>query len=83
MVKNLPASAEATGDMSLIPGLEIGGGNDNPLQYYCLENPMNRGAWRAYSLWVTKSWISLSMHMTLLIEGMGDARKFTFMIVER
>ena len=57
MVKNLPASAEATGDMGLIPGLEIGGGNDNPLQYYCLENPMNRGAWRAYSLWVTKSWI--------------------------
>ena len=55
MVKNLPASAEATGDMSLIPGLEIGGGNDNPLQYYCLENPMNRGAWQATVHGVAKS----------------------------
>ena len=37
------------GDLSLIPGLEIspGGGNGNPLQYSCLENPMDRGAWRA------------------------------------
>ena len=43
MVKNLPASA---GDVGLIPGLErcAGGGNGNPLQYSCLENPMDRGA---------------------------------------
>ena len=43
MVKNLPANAGATGDTSLIPGLERspGGGNDNPLQYSCL---MDRGA---------------------------------------
>ena len=34
-------------DLSLIPGLGIspGEGNVNPLQYYCLENPMDRGAW--------------------------------------
>ena len=46
MVKNLPASAGATGS---IPGLgrSLGEGNGNPLQYSCLRNPMDRGAWRA------------------------------------
>ena len=33
-----------------------GEGNDNPLQYSCLENPMDRGAWQATVLGVTKSW---------------------------
>ena len=35
------------GDLGLIPGLgrSPGEGNGNPLQYYCLENPMDRGAW--------------------------------------
>ena len=46
VVKNLPANA---GDTILIPvlGRSPGGGNDNPLQYSCLENSMDRGAWRA------------------------------------
>ena len=46
MVKNLPANA---GDIGLIPvsGRSPGEGNDNPLQYSCLGNPMDRGAWRA------------------------------------
>ena len=46
MVKNLPANV---GDVGLIPGLGRfpGGGQDNPLQYSCLENPMDRGAWQA------------------------------------
>ena len=46
-VKSLPANAGDTGDAGLIPGLgrSPGGGNDNPLQYSCLENPMDRGAW--------------------------------------
>jgi len=45
-VKNLPVNA---GDEGSIPGLgrSPGGGNVNPLQYSCLENPMDRGAWRA------------------------------------
>ena len=45
MVKNLPANA---GDEGLIPGSgrSPGGGNGNPLPYSCLENPMDRGAWR-------------------------------------
>ena len=46
VVKNLPADA---GDMGLIPesGRSPGGGNGNPIQYSCLENPMDRGAWQA------------------------------------
>ena len=48
--------------MGWIPGLERspGGGNDNPLQYSFLENPMNRGAWRAPVHGVTKSRTQLS-----------------------
>ena len=48
-VKNPPASLGDLRDMGSIPGLgrSIGGGNSNPLQYSCLENPMNRGAWWA------------------------------------
>ena len=56
--KNLPANAGATGDSGLIPesGRSPGRGHDNPLQYSCLENPMDRGTYQAtYSLWVTKS----------------------------
>ena len=42
-------SAYKVGDRDLIPGSERspGGGNGNPLQYYCLENHMDRGAWWA------------------------------------
>ena len=45
MVKNLPANA---GDLGSIPGLERspGKGNGNPLQYSCLENSMDKGAWQ-------------------------------------
>ena len=48
--KELTCSRDA-GDASSIPTLERspGEGNDNPLQYSCLENPMERGAWRASS----------------------------------
>ena len=49
VVKNLPASAGNIRDMGLIPGLRRspGGGHGNPLQCSYLENPMDRGAWRA------------------------------------
>ena len=51
--KNLPASA---GDSGLIPGLgrSSGEGNGNPLRCSCLENPTDRGAWRATVHGVTK-----------------------------
>ena len=59
MVKNPPANA---GDVGSIPGTgrSPGGGNGNPLQYSCLENPMDRGACQATVHGVTKSWIQLS-----------------------
>ena len=49
MVKNLPANAGDIRDRGSIPGLERfpGGGNGNPLQYSCLENPLDRGSWWA------------------------------------
>ena len=50
------------GDLGLIPGLRRspGGGHRNPLQYSCLENPMDRGAWRATVHGITKSQTRLS-----------------------
>ena len=51
VVKNLPADASAgdIGDTGSTPGLgrSPGEGNGNPFQYSCLENPTDRGAWRA------------------------------------
>ena len=50
-------SACSTGDLGLSLGLRrsSGGGNGNPFQYFCLENPMDREAWRATLHGVTKS----------------------------
>ena len=47
-VRNPPPSAGGVRDAGSIPGLgrSPGGGNGNPLQYFCLENPVGRGAWR-------------------------------------
>ena len=57
VTKNPPANAGDSGDMSLIPrlGRSPGGGNDNPLQYSCLENRMDRGAWQATVYAVAKN----------------------------
>ena len=57
MVKNLPANA---GNMSSIleSGRSPGEGNGNPLQYSCLGNPVDRGAWQATVREVTNSWLS-------------------------
>ena len=59
MIKNLPANA---GDMDLFPGLgrSPGVGNGNSLQYFCLGNPMHRGAWQATVHEVTKGRTRLS-----------------------
>ena len=47
VVKNLPANARDVRDVGSIPGSRksCGEGNGNPVQYSCLENPMDRGAW--------------------------------------
>ena len=57
VVKNTPANAGDTGDTGSVPGFRRspGGGNGNPLQYSCLENPMDRGAWGATVNRVAKS----------------------------
>ena len=49
VIKNLSDNAGNIRDVGSIPGSERspGGGHGDPLQYSCLENPMNRGAWQA------------------------------------
>ena len=62
VVKNPPADAGDARDPGSIPGLgrPPGVGNGNPLQYSCLENPINRGAWWATVYGVEKSRTRLS-----------------------
>ena len=61
-ISNGKESACSAGDLGLIPGSERspGAGNGNPLQYFCLENPMDRGALQATGRGITKSqtWLS-------------------------
>ena len=66
VVKNLPTDAEDIRDVGLIPGSERspGGGHCNPLQYSCLEKPMDRGAWQATVHRVAKSWTQLKQLST-------------------
>ena len=71
VVKNPPVNAGDVRDAGLIPGLgrSSGGGNGNPLQYSCLENPMDRG-----TCWVTvhrvkKSWTRLTVHACIYIDS--------------
>ena len=61
-VKNQPADVGDTRDAGLIPGLGRcpGEGNGNTLQYSCLENFIDRGAWKAIIQGITKSWTQLS-----------------------
>ena len=65
--KDLPAIIGDAGDVGLILwlGRSPGEGNGNPLQYSCLENPMDREAWWATVHGVTKSWTRLSVCMSL------------------
>ena len=61
VVKNLPANEGDTKDTGSIPGWgrSPGGGHGRPLQYSCLENPMDRGAWQAVVHRFSKSQIQL------------------------
>ena len=68
------ANAEDSGDTGLIPGLRrsFGERNGNPLQYSCLENLMDRGAWLATVQGITTSWTQLRNRtcMHYCLEGM-------------
>ena len=71
VVRNLPANAEDVRDLGSIPGPGRfpGGGHGKPLQYSCLENPMDRGTWQATVHRVTKSqtWVKqLNTHTQTL-----------------
>ena len=69
VVKNPLANVGDTGDSVLIPGSgqSPGEGNGNPLQYSCLENSMDRGAWWATVHGVAKSQTQLSTHTYICI----------------
>ena len=58
------ASAYNAGNPASVPGSgrSLGEGNGNPLQYTCLENTVDKGAWRATVHEVTKSWTQYSTH---------------------
>ena len=74
VVKNLLANAGDLRDAGSIPGSGSfpGEANSKPLQYSCLENPMDRGAWQATVHRVTKSWTRLkrfSMHILYFLKN--------------
>ena len=82
VVKNLPANARGIRYVSLIPGSERAGrrGHGNPLQYSCLEIPMDRGGWQATVYRVEKSrtqlmQLSTQAHLTLSFTGKKIPRK--------
>ena len=71
MLKNPPANVGDLTDSGSIPGSGRypGGGHGNPFQYFCLENPMDRGDW-----WATVHWIEKSQTQ-LKHAGMQDSRR--------
>ena len=73
VVKNLPDSAGDIRDRGPIPGLgrSPGEGNGNPLQYSCLGNPMDGGAWWATVHRVTKIWTGLKQLSTYVLMDEG------------
>ena len=82
MVKDPPANAGDAGDMGSILGLGrcLRGRNGNPLQYSCLENSMDRGAWWAIVHEVTKEsdmtkWLSMHPRMWVGLHSKEDGEK--------
>ena len=73
VVENLPANAGDTRDTALTPGLGRfpGERNAHPLQYSCLENPMDRGAWQAivYRVAMSQTWLSNWAHTQTMIHN--------------
>ena len=78
VVKNLPANAGDSKFAVSIPGSgrPSGVGNGNPVQYSCLENPMDRGTWQATALGVAKSNMTDSISDTMIL-------KLTVMMIAR
>ena len=74
VVKNLPANAGDARDAGLTPesGRSPRGGNGTPLQYSCVNNPMDRRAWKATVHGVSKSWTQLSNSTKTTIGCVGN-----------
>ena len=77
VVKNLPANTGDARDMGSIPGSgrSPGVGNGNPLQYSCLVNPMDRGAWWGYSPWGCRVGPDWARTQALTIHSLSWSRK--------
>ena len=77
VAKNLPANAR---DTDLLSGLgkSPGKGNGNSLQYSCLGNPMDRGAWWAIAHGVAESKLTQQLSMHICIQGVAGYRCFNF-----
>ena len=78
VVKNPPADAGDVRDTGFIPrlGRSPGVGSGNPLQYSCLENPMDRGTWRVWFIDLQKvqhNWSNLAQHITYLYKPAAAA----------
>ena len=75
VVKNLPVNARDIRDIGLIPGSgrSSGGGSGNPLQYSCLENPMDRGAWQAKVYRASKSQTRMKQLSTRMMFTFQDS----------
>ena len=82
MVKNLPANAGNTRDTGLTPALRRspGVGNDNSIQYSCLENSMDRGACQAAVQGVAKSEIQLNEHTHTCTHTHAQGKERTRMV---
>ena len=77
VVKNLPANV---GDTGSIPGSgrSPGGGNDNPFQYSCLKNLMDRGAWQAIVHRITKKLDTTKHTHTLILNNTVCFLRYTY-----
>ena len=73
-VKNLPANGEDAGKMLPVSGSgrSTGGGNGNPLQYSCLGNPMERGAWQTVVRGFAKSQACEHAHSMCVVTAYND-----------
>ena len=84
MVKNLSANAEDIRYMGLIPesGRSPGGRHGKPLQYSCLENLTDRGAWQAtvHQAWCQTRLKQLSMHKLVFSSKLMEMREFRSII---
>ena len=85
VVKNPPANTRDARVMNSIPGSgwSPGEGNGSPLQYSCLENSMDRGAWQATVHGVTKSQIWLSTHYFLVFIYTSDIYMYIYIYMYR